>query len=231
MEKTMKRLMTLLLALVITGFCSTVLIAKGIKTKGIKVGLNLSDMTLGPSIGGYATFTINNTLSFQPEVIFSNRDSQQKLDIFASRLKLTSSINYFTVNPLALYSVNDRAYILAGPSIGSITRYNNDSGFDKDGEFEEDLEEGFEGEIEGEFEHEFEGEFEHELEEEHEDVESDEINGVGYGLAFGVGTAVSAINIEARYLLGLNKVYIKNFISRNFYSKNGVFQIMIGYSF
>lgn len=223
----MKRLMTLFLALVITGFCSTALTAKGIKTKGIKVGLNLSDMTLGPSIGGYTTFTINNTLSFQPEVIFSNRDSQQDLNILASRLKLTASVNYFTVNPLLLYSVNDRAYILAGPSIGSITRYINGSGFDKDGEFEEDLEEGFEGE----FEHEFEGEFEHELEEEHEDVESDKINGVGYGLAFGVGTAVSAINIEARYLLGLNKVYVKDFISRNFYSKNGVFQIMIGYSF
>ena len=98
--------------------------------KGIKVGANLANisgddveaedtsMKYGALIGGYATFKISDALSLQAEVMYSQKGYKLDMDILGFSLKTTASVNYLDINPLALYSVSDQIYILAGPTLG-----------------------------------------------------------------------------------------------------------------
>ncbi|MCH7732529.1 MAG: PorT family protein [Candidatus Marinimicrobia bacterium] len=208
----MKKLTVVLLAVLMTAFLATNVSAQGITGKGVKVGLNLANVAgddvedanskIGFAVGGYLTYEINEKLSIQPEVMFSQKGYkiEEKLDFFGVTMSMkgTIGLNYLDVNPLVVYSLNENLRVLAGPSFGLFLNGKSKIELDIDGESEE----------------------------EEEDIESDDLNGMDFGLIIGAGYNLGIVEVEARYSLGLKNAY-----DEDIDMKNNVFQIVVGYSF
>lgn len=207
---------------------------QGLTDKGVKVGLNLANvgggdatkdelggdpaMKFGFALGGYATFDFGLPVLIRPEVMFAQKgykiESSETEEDLTIDLKGTFGLNYLDINVLAVYPVSDQIHVFAGPSISPFL-----SGKAK---MEADI--SFEGEIDPIWRALLD-----ELGEGlniEEDIESDDLNGMDIGFIIGAGYNLGAINLVARYSLGLKNAY-----DEDTDMKNNVIQIVVGYGF
>lgn len=94
---------------------------------GIKAGLNVANVSIEPDVistdnrvglhlGGYAKFDINENISLQPELLYSQKG-------FGFTLLTASSdmnINYMDLAALVRYNINEMISIHAGPQLGFV---------------------------------------------------------------------------------------------------------------
>ena len=102
---------------------------------GVKVGANYTsfrgdldviDYKAGFHVGGVAEISINDSFSFQPELLYSVQGFQAKEDA-----SLRSNYNYLTVPLMAKYFVKDLVTIDAGPQIGYLISTTQTNGYEE----------------------------------------------------------------------------------------------------
>ena len=205
--------------------------AQGLSGKGLKAGLNVATLTcneagfdegkksrLGFCLGGFVTYNLDEYFAIQPEILFTMKgtkfdyqtqisvpDGMGRWDVIDISLKGTEKLNYLEI-PILLKIIiptEGRANpnLFAGPSLG--LKLNSDS-----------------------------------------DYESSDISGIGdhtkstdVGIIFGggidFGLNQGKLTVDARYILGLSNVYKtqSDFPEDDSVIKNGVFSVLVGYSF
>ncbi|MFQ6673457.1 MAG: porin family protein [Fidelibacterota bacterium] len=188
--------------------------AKGIAGKGVKGGLALAtmvgkdmeeaDRNTGVILGGYITYDVNDKLSLQPEIFYSQKgyriDQSESFFGATMSVKGTTSLNYLEVPLLGVYTVHDRLRLFAGPSVGL---YLN-------------------GKTEAEIS------FAGESESMSEDINSDSVTSPDIGWVVGGLFDVGKITVEGRYSAGISSVPSGDEASD---MKHQVIQLMVGYPF
>ncbi|MEE9465421.1 MAG: porin family protein, partial [Candidatus Neomarinimicrobiota bacterium] len=192
-------------------------IGQGLSGYGAKAGLNLANisgddvtedkmgaetsMNLGFAVGGYATFDLGLPVLIQPEVMFSQKGYRSKLgENFGEYAAAQKDVvlNYININPLAIYSINEKSEVFAGPSLGLFLNGKQKILMTQNGEpVFPDV-----------------------------DIKSENMNGMDIALVLGVGYTLilplGDINVEARYSLGLKKAW-----DEDLEWKNNVIQIIV----
>lgn len=214
---------------------------QGLTEYGAKAGLNLANigggdvkedtnMKLGLALGGYATFDFGLPVLIRPEVMFAQKgfkieesETVEGMTIgMTYDLKYTFGLNYLDINALAVYPVNDQIRVFAGPSFAPFLSGKSKTEVDISVEGEIDpILQAFIDVMEEPFPVE-------------EDIESDEMNGMDIGFIIGAGYNLGAVNLEARYSLGLKQAYKEEYdpgIMKVKDVKNNVIQIIVGYGF
>ncbi len=174
--------------------------AQGITSKGVAVGLNMSNvsgkeiknnsMKLGFAIGGFLTYSINRQLAIRPEIYYSAKGFELKW----GEATLTVSYNYIDIPILGVYSINRNINVFAGPYVdiylsGSLsTSVSNET----------------------------------------EDIKSDEMTIPGFGLTFGGEYRLNQFSAGARFNLGLSDIASNTNESEGKYT-HSVIQIILGY--
>ena len=199
---------------------------QGMTGKGAMVGLNLATVggsdakdpdpktKIGFALGGYADFDFGLPVLIRTEVLFSQKGYklEDEEDFLGTTISIEGDfgVNYLDINPLAVYSINDKLSVFAGPSLGLFIS----------GKSELTLKIAGEGSTIS------------------VDLDSDDMNGMDFGLIIGGGYNLGMVNIEARYSLGLKSAY-KGDTSDDpdvvkievLDQKNNVIQIVVGYAF
>ena len=124
-------------------------------TFGVKAGINFANTNVSDSdenlegitsfhFGGVVEFSVSETFSIQPELLYSAQGLQQKEEFegftFESKLKL----DYINIPIMAKYYVAEGFSIEAGPQVGFLLSANQEFEFDGDSE-EEDVKDDFKG--------------------------------------------------------------------------------------
>jgi len=128
MKMNQKKL--LLLALLLT--VSSLVFAQGIVAKGFKGGLNITNFSgndvpnefeskLGFTIGGFVTYKVNPTLSFQPEFLFTTKGAKIEETYYGETATYSENLSYIEVPLLAKINLtntgNVRPVLFAGPAL------------------------------------------------------------------------------------------------------------------
>jgi hypothetical protein len=126
----MKKTFILLLSIGLSvSLFSSLSLASGITAKGIKIGLNLANVTgddveiywenkMGFCAGGFLTFSLSDIFAIQPEAFFTMKGykSEQEWNFY------TSSVTYLEIPVLAKAFIptggNIKPNIFGGPSLG-----------------------------------------------------------------------------------------------------------------
>ena len=102
---------------------------------GVKVGANYTsfrgdmqdvDYKTGFHVGGVAEIVINDSFSFQPELLYSVQGFQSKEDA-----SLKSNYNYLQVPLMLKYFVKDLVTLDAGPQIGYLISTTQTNGYEE----------------------------------------------------------------------------------------------------
>jgi len=173
---------------------------------GVKAGINFANINVSDSdenldgitsfhFGGTVEFSISETFSIQPELLYSAQgaSSEVELDEGFGKAKLKLNLDYLNLPIMAKYYVAEGLSLEAGPQIGFLVK----------------AEAGV------------------------EDVSvdiKDDFKSIDFGFNFGAGYKLeSGLNFAARYNLGLTDISDDNDDSDS-KSKNGVFQLSVGYT-
>ena len=219
----MKRLITIIVtgALTLMFLLPNSSLATGIKG-GIKIGVSsarlhgddVEDLTdllgeaqksrIGFCAGGFITFNITEMFAIQPEVLYIKKGSKYEEEIFGETLKVWIKFDYLEIPVLAKIMV---------PTPGGVKPYL------------------FAGPVLAlKLSSKLKAEYADESEEEDiEDMKSTDFGLViGAGVDFGLGVpGTGKMTLDVRYSLGLSS--ISDFEGDDI--KNGVFSLMVGYSF
>jgi len=195
-------------------------------TFGVKAGVNFSSLTLSDSyyedfkartsmhFGAVAEIQISDKFSFQPELLYSSQGAKNEYleDEDGYSEKFVYKLNYLTVPLMAKYYVAEGFSLEAGPQIAFLLSAKDDYTWQDDV-----WEEGDSG----------------------SDDIKEYFKNVDFGLNFGVGYKLdSGLNFGARYYLGLSNIEDEEDYDdegadydSDYWIKNNVFQISVGYTF
>ena len=211
---------------------STAVFAQSITAKGIKGGLNIATVTgddiegfdskMGFVFGGFITYEVNETFSFQPEVLFSRKgakfeneyiDDDDKDYEEYEKEEVSWNFNYLEIPVLAKFEIPTEGKIKPNVFLGPALSFCLKASWHVDWEYKE-YEDGVlvykeKGSYHGDF---------------------DVINDIDFGLAFGAGVDFGEITVDARYTMGLSSIADEDEIEGNADAKNSVFSIMLGYA-
>jgi hypothetical protein len=120
---------------------------------GVKAGLNLanvtgddvddSDMRMSLHLGGYLNYAFSESLSIQPELLYSSMGAKSSYDDFGVDIEETTKLNYISVPVMVVYSFGN-INVQAGPQIGFLASAKSKVEVDGDSE-EEDIKDFFKG--------------------------------------------------------------------------------------
>lgn len=189
-------------------------------TFGAKAGLNFSNADITDAnmdsktsihLGVTAEFKISETLSIQPELLYSAQgakesDSEQDGD-FLSSAETTYKLNYILLPVMAKLYVAEGLSLEAGPQIGFLTS----AELEVDSTYKDLIDNSSET----------------------VSVTTDikeAFKSIDFGLNFGLGYKLdSGLNFGVRYNLGLSNIVDEG--SDDYEIKNRVFQLSVGYTF
>ena len=241
----MKRLTSVILAVLVSALLTATLFAQGLTGKGAKVGLNIAswggkhakdiapDSRMGFALGGFITYTISDNFAIQPEILYTRKGAKQKIDeveedpffgTIRATLDLTATVNYLEIPILARLTIPTQGglepYLFAGPALSI--------------KLNDKLKSSIKLTINGEPFLEF-------------AVSQDaDVKSTDFGLVLGAGAAFPAaqgkLTVDARYTLGLTSLQLPAFEESEEgeegqqaqYTadvKNRVISVMVGYSF
>jgi len=185
---------------------------------GLKGGVNLADIT-GDEVDSFdgrtcfhfgvmAEFSISDSFSFQPELLYSCQGSDysesfESIDtgfksINADTYEGTIKVDYLNIPLMAKYYVGENFSLEAGPQVGFLLSAKNEYNYPGDSG-EEDI--------------------------------KDYVKGIDFGVNFGLGFKLeSGANFGARYNLGLSDNNDDPDLANATY-KNSVIQFSLGYFF
>ncbi len=210
----MKRLVVTMFTIVLMfTLCSSSVFAGGLTGKGLKGGLNFANLRgddvedldlnskMGFCAGGFITYSINDMLAIQPEILFTMKGTKQEEELWGETFKQTISLNYLEIPVLAKLSIPGQGSFVPNLFIGPYLAIK----------------------LTGKVKVEYAGESEE------EDIE--DLKGTDFGLVFGGGVdfalGSSKVTVDARYTLGLTTIDASEWEAD---IKNGVFSLMVGYS-
>lgn len=214
----MKKLCAFLITIaVLMSLAPTAALAQDI-TWGGKIGLNMSNLNTNVDVdfkskicytaGVFVTIGLMNALTFQPELLYSNKGAKYEETFEGQIFKIAVILNYLEMPLLFKYNFGMMGDSQWMPNVyaGPYAAYR----------------------LNGKFKVKYDGQTET------EDIESDEMNTMDYGLVLGAGLDVPAgggkISLDLRYSLGLANT-AKNEPGQNEKTRNRVLQAMVGYSF
>ncbi len=196
-------------AMIIAPLLSNYVLAQGLTSKGIKVGLNFANVTgdtvegeleskTGFALGGFIVLGITDNLGIRPEVLYSMKGYKSELDFLETTVKSKFNLSYLEIPVLLQYTLpmegSFKPNVFIGPALGIKL-----SAKDK-------VEEGPVGE-------------------EERDIEN--IRSTDFGLVLGAGAVLNdKITFDVRYNLGLTSI----FDIPDFDVKNQLISIMLGFS-
>jgi len=189
----------------------------GLTGKGLKVGLNMANLTgddakignldkksqMGICVGGFITYSINEMFAIQPEVLYSATGARAKEEVQGNILKAWMKFSYLQIPVLAKVTIpsqgNLKPSIFAGPYFA--LKLSAKGGYKWGAESDT------------------------------EDI--DEAKGTDFGLVFGGGVDIGGLGflgkgkmtVDIRYNLGLTSIIEDEDV------KNAVFTILVGFSF
>jgi hypothetical protein len=153
---------------------------------GVKGGLNFSNLNLedvdgelrlGYHAGVFLNVPLGEAFSLQPEVLFSSKGSRTtyNLETFSLEGESVLALNYIEVPILGVLNVGDVAQINFGPYLGFLST----ASLELDGEIADN--EFFES----------------------DELDQDNFRNLDYGVAAGIALNFGALQVGARYSLGL----------------------------
>jgi len=109
--------------------------ASGLTGKGVKLGLNLANvsgadkptdaaMAMGLAVGGFATWSVNDMFAVQPEIFYSQKGFQIDAKKMGSPVAgtINFNVNYLDIPVLARLNIpmegTVKPYVVLGPSFG-----------------------------------------------------------------------------------------------------------------
>lgn len=183
---------------------------------GIKAGVNFSnyyiddvsdqDLKTAFHFGMFIKSPVNERVSIQPEVLFSQKGSTLYYDNARGRGTLDLTVNYIDVPVLLRVDLVPGFYISAGPYFSFLINSTiKDADPDGDINFEEEL-------------------------------DKSDFNNFDWGLSGGLGFEIGAFNLGARYNYGLVTVgkEQENILGQRYRypdGKNSVTQVFVGFAF
>ncbi len=213
----MKKALVALLAL---GLVGSLAYGQGLTGKGIKVGLNLANvsgddiednkMQLGFAFGAFITYSFNEMFAIQPEVLYSMKgfkiESDEEYGGVTASYEQKNHLNYLEIPVLFKFMPKMEGSfapnIFAGPALGIKMSATYDAEITIDGQTESS------------------------------DGDLEDIKSIDFGLAFGAGADFEVgpgkVTFDARYTLGLSTIDDSEAEAD---VKNGVITFMLGYSF
>jgi outer membrane immunogenic protein len=187
-------------------------------TWGGRLGLNMSTLSTNVDVdfkskicytaGVFATIGLMNALTFQPELLYSNKGAKYEETFEDQIYKVMVILNYLEMPLLFKYNFGMMGDSQWMPNVyaGPYAAYR----------------------LNGKFKVKFDGQTET------EDINSDEMNTIDYGLVLGAGLDVpmgrGQITFDVRYSLGMANT-AKNDPGENEKTRNRVLQALVGYSF
>lgn len=181
---------------------------------GVKGGVNFTNfrvdeiadnnMKAGLNLGLFVRMPVSETISIQPELLYSSKGSKLKYDNFLQgEGEYRFNFNYLELPVLGVFSIGDHFNIQAGPYVAYLASANI-----------KDMED--DGSIQG-----------------IADLNEKNFNRLDYGLAAGIGFDFNGFIAGARYTYGLNEVGESNNLSGQLTnnSKNSAATIFIGFGF
>lgn len=125
----MKRISIIMIAVV---FCASLANAQGITGYGIKGGLNIANLTgddvedtdpkMGLAIGGFLTYSINETFAIQPEIYYSMQGAKQEVPDEDMDIDIDYDYDYIQIPALVKFYIPIEASIspnlFLGPALG-----------------------------------------------------------------------------------------------------------------
>lgn len=187
--------------------------AQSITAKGVKVGLNLANISginiepelklkLGYTVGGFIVVGINDNIGIRPEVLYSMRGTKFEWEFWGTIYKGRYNLNYLEIPVLLQYTLTvDGSFkpnLLIGPALG--------------------IKLSAKAKVEGG---------------EEEDI-MESMKSMDFGVILGAGAVLNnRITFEVRYNIGLSSIE-KN-VPRNYWIdpydfKNRVISIILGFS-
>jgi hypothetical protein len=200
----------LLLMVVIIGLT----ISSNAQTKfGVKAALNISnfsgddfddlDSRTAAAFGVFAQISINDKLTFQPELLYSMQGAESSYSESGYESEDKIKVDYLQIPLLMKYYVIEGLSINAGPQIGFLLSAKDDWEYNYD-----------EGSEEGE-----------------EDIK-DYFKSMDFGLAFGLGYELqSGLGFDFRYNLGLSNIVEEDEMGMDAEGKNSVIQFAVIFAF
>ena len=187
----MKRLVVTMFAIVLmVTLCSSSVFAGGLTGKGVKGGLNFANFhgedtegmnlnsKMGFCAGGFITYSINDVLAIQPEVLFTMKGTKWETGVAT----ITYSLNYLEIPVLVRLSMPNQRSVVPSLFVGPYLaiKLSSEAKLESGG-VSEDLDWG-------------------------EDVKATDFGVVcGGGVDFALGSM--KVTVDARYTLGLASMY------------------------
>jgi hypothetical protein len=209
----MKRLTATFFTIVLIFVVSSSASAQGLAGYGFKVGLNMANLSgddviegtdskMGFCLGGFVTYSLNEMIALQPEVLYTMKGAKWEEEVFGETLEVTWTLDYLEIPILAKVVIPTQGTVkpnlFVGPALGINLR----------------------------------GKAKAEIAGESEEGDIEDMKSTDFGLVFGAGIDFglphSAITVDGRYVMGLSTI---DDSEEKADVKNGVITFMIGYSF
>jgi len=209
----MKRLTATLFAIVLISALFSSASAQGLSGYGFKVGFNMANLSgddviegtnskMGFCLGGFVTYSLNEMIALQPEVLYTMKGAKWEEEVFGETLEITWTLDYLEIPILAKIAIPTQGTVkpnlFVGPALGINLR----------------------------------GKAKAELAGETEEVDIEDLKSTDFGLVFGAGVDFglphSAITVDGRYVMGLSTI---DSSEEKADVKNAVMTFMVGYSF
>jgi len=209
----MKQLTATLFALVLILALFSSASAQGFAGYGFKAGLNMANLSgddviegtnskIGSCLGGFVTYSLNEMIALQPEVLYTMKGATWDEEVFGETLEITWTLDYLEIPVLAKVAIPTQGTVkpnlFVGPALGINLR----------------------------------GKVKAELAGETEEADIEDLKSTDFGLVFGAGIDFglprSAITVDGRYVMGLSTIDNSEAKAD---VKNGVMTFMVGYSF
>jgi hypothetical protein len=209
----MKQLTATLFAIVLVLALFSSVSAQGLSGYGFKVGLNMANLSgddviegtnskIGSCLGGFVTYSLNEMIALQPEVLYTMKGATWEEEVFGETLEITWTLDYLEIPILAKVVIPTQGTVkpnlFIGPALGINLR----------------------------------GKAKAELAGETEEADIEDLKSTDLGLVFGAGLDFglphSAITVDGRYVMGLSTIDDSEAKAD---VKNGVMTFTVGYSF
>jgi hypothetical protein len=189
----------------------TVSSAQGVTAKGFKIGFNVAnirgdgtedlDSKLGVSLGGFVTYSFNVVWAVQGEMLYTMKGASEKTTVLGQKVDITTSLNYLEFPILARGSIPGNNDVMPVFIAGFAPSFNLVASATAES-----------GDLTAT-----------------EDL--DAVSSFDLGLVFGGGVDVKAgtgkVIGDLRYTLGLLNINDEE----DDFAGNGVFSLLVGYSF
>lgn len=186
----------------------------GLVGKGVKVGLNISNVTgddadfsgadkksrVNLAIGGFVTFGLGDTFAIQPELMYVGGGAKYEAQVGSG--SLDRKVSFLDIPVLVKYNIpmegSVKPSVYLGPALGIILSAEDEDQDGKTTDIKDDLE------------------------------------STNFSLVFGVGANISSVTVDLRYGLGLSSIVKDDDTTTPATTidvKTAGFMILVGYSF